>query len=65
MDVRKHLRSKGITQRDIATHLSVSCGTVSKWLSKKVPIPSRMALAMSRYIGLDVGKLLEALEPEL
>lgn len=63
MDIRSHLRLKGLTQRDVARQLQVSDANVSKWLDRKTPVPVRVLRPMAEYIGVEVDALLVALEP--
>lgn len=63
MDIRSHIKSKGITQRAIARKLKVSEASMSEWLDGKKAVPSRVLAPMAGIIGIKVDVLLAALVP--
>lgn len=63
MDIRSHIKSKGITQRAIARKLKVSEASMSEWLDGKKAVPSRVLAPMASIMGVKVDVLLAALVP--
>ena len=53
-----HLRrQKGMTQRDLATVLDVSCQAVSKWESGKCCPDIELLPTLARYFGVSMDEL--------
>jgi transcriptional regulator with XRE-family HTH domain len=61
MSLRKHLRDKGLRQRDVAQQLGVSEPTVSKWLSGKQIVPGNMVLPLAGAMQMDPEALLRSI----
>lgn len=60
MDIRAQLRSKGLTQQDVARRFSVSEATVSRWIDRHAPLPLRVVPELAGMLGVKIEPLVKA-----
>lgn len=56
-NLRAELARQGKTQKDLAEHLNVLQGTVSRWLSGKTEPRISECKAISEWLGVSVDEL--------
>lgn len=62
-DIKATLRDRGLRQKDVARHLSVSEATVCLWLSGQQRVPAERAKALAEMLGVEPGMIRPDLWP--